>query len=146
MEQSKDSVRLVTSWYPAGTCTSTVALANAAWQELPELQVRDYKDFVAGYLTHVEGMPRYEVLSYVWDTLVGIAILTIEDDPHVGECASVTWQYVLPEYRNRGIPRQVLRQVQRLAVLANVPVYAYSHRTGPYTYSTRYRRVKCQKL
>jgi GNAT superfamily N-acetyltransferase len=90
----------------------------------------------------VQVEPRYEVLFYVGDTLVGGASLTLDRDPHVGECANVVWQYVLPAYRNRGISRSVLRQARRLAVLSGVSTYSYTHRTGDYSYSIRYRRVR----
>lgn len=141
MEQDQNTPRVITYWAEPGDPTLAVQVASTAWAECQELQLRTYSEFAQSLVEQVEDIPRLEIISKVQDRVVGAAVLTYEYDPHVGLCASVVWNYVLPGYRGTGIARRVVQAAQNLAREAGLTVYAYSHRSGPFEYKIKYRRV-----
>lgn len=82
---------------------------------------------------------RYELLALAGDVPAGFAAFVLDDDMHVGQCLSIQWHYVLPEYRALGIGTQIMRAALRTARQHKVTL-AYSHRIGVGDYAIKYRR------
>lgn len=118
---------------------------DEAWSECSELQTTSLQDFRRRAHDSVCSLERLEVVAFVGSRAAGIAVLAVDDDLHVGECLSVQWQYVLPEFRNLGVSPAFLRVAKNLARQLNLPVIAFTHRLGPGVYKTSYRRVYGQK-
>ena len=118
---------------------------DEAWSECSELQTTSLQDFRRRAHDSVCSLERLEVVAFVGGRAAGIAVLAVDDDLHVGECLSVQWQYVLPEFRNLGVSPAFLRVAKNLARQLNLPVIAFTHRLGPGVYKTSYRRVYGQK-
>jgi GNAT superfamily N-acetyltransferase len=116
-------------------------LVRAAWDECIESQGMDKEAWVARTLNLHQAHTRYEIYLYEADAIVGGLTLTVDDDPHVGECLSVLSQYVLPEYRNRGVSGRCLRECLRIAKDCGAKYLAYTHRKKDWVYTTTYRRI-----
>lgn len=118
-------------------------LFKSAYNEFIELKVQPLEHFVSRALIALRGLRRWEISAHLDDgTCVGGLVLAHDlDDPHVGQCVSVFAQYVLPEYRHLGLSRRFMREGIRIAREADVPVFAWTHRTGNWKYTTNYRRL-----
>lgn len=66
-----------------------------AWDECIESQGMDKEAWVRRTLNIIESVDRYEMGFYVDGVPVGGVTLTLDYDPHVGECLCVMSQYVL---------------------------------------------------
>lgn len=97
--------------------------------------------WVSATLARLMSYDRYELGLLVADKVVGGVTLVEDDDVHVGRCLTVASQYVLPEYRNTGCSMLFMREAVRLARNLSMPVLAYTHRLGDWTYKTTYRRI-----
>lgn len=126
----------------AGEPSKNSGLYSIAWGEFIELQVMDKDTWLKNLRATIESSPRWEISATVDGKVVGGIILVNDDDVHVGPCLSVVAQYVLPEYRHRGISLHCMRIAMRTAKVFNHKVLAYSHRLGDWRYETIYRRVK----
>lgn len=131
-----------TTYYAAGEeSPDMLTLATAAWYELPELQLTSKNAFIQRAEESIFRCPRVEIVYYPRgsDIPIGGCVVVEEEDLHVGRCMSLMWQYVLPAYRSYGLAGQYIRSVRRLAREEGLP-YAYSHRSGNFQYTVRYRR------
>lgn len=72
---------------------------------------------------------------------VGGLVLTYDNDIHVGPCISVVAQYVLPEYRCKGVSLRCMREAVRIARQFGERVLAYTHRKGDWRYETIYKEL-----
>lgn len=131
--------------YPrrAAEPVQNVSLFKRAWVECVELQVQPENIWLGRVLTQLQALDRFEVAAFNKDAEVVGGIVVAHDpwDSHVGPCMSVFAQYVLPEYRQRGLSRRFMRTALDLAKEAGVPVLAYTHRHSPWRYFTNYRRI-----
>lgn len=119
-------------------------LFSRAWDECIELQVQDKERWAGRSLLSLQSIPRWEIGAVHGGEVVG-AILIGHDpwDCHVGPCASVFAQYVLPEFRLQGISGMLMRRAVRIArSMDDVQVLAYTHRQGPWRYETIYKPLK----
>lgn len=125
----------------AGEDCLAPSLFYRAWDECIESQGMDKEAWVARTLRLITSVPRYEMGFYDGDTPVGGISLTIDYDPHVGECLCVMSQYVLPEYRNKGISLRCMRECVRLAKRLEHTMLAFTHRQRDWVYTTTYKRI-----
>ena len=118
-------------------------LFKNAWHEFIELQTSTEDEWVGRSLLMLQGLDRYELGIFRPDGLViAAAIVAYDDwDAHVGPCMSVFAQYVLPDYRNRGISLKLMREAIRITRDSEYNTLAYTHRKGDWRYETIYRRV-----
>ncbi len=129
---------------PKGVGEECIApnLFSTAWDECIESQGMDKETWIARTLKMIQSVPRYELGCLHEGVPVGGVTLTLGDDPHVGECLIVMSQYVLPEYRNRGISLHCMRECLRLAKYLGHDILAYTHRERDWVYTTTYRKIK----
>lgn len=115
-----------------------------AWDECEELQSQTKDEWIGRSLLSLQGLVRYEigVLDNSGRVLGGIVLAQDPWDAHVGPCMSVFAQYVLPEFRNRGISPRLMREAIRVARKDGAQTLAFTHRKGPWRYETLYRRIK----
>ena len=132
------SVRYCTS----GQGTEGLNLYDLAYEECSESHVWDKTLWLQGATGYTIEIDRYEVFAWDCDTVVGGVILAVDYDLHVGECLTVVFQYVHPQYRHRGISRQFLRTAMRVARELGLKTLAYTHRVGDGKYMTTYRRTR----
>jgi GNAT superfamily N-acetyltransferase len=125
-----------------GEAVQNVTLFERAWHECEELQVRSRLVWVGSAILGLSQLERFEVAVMLDGEPIGAAVLARDPwDVHVGPCMSVFAQYVLPEYRNRGLSLALMRECIRTAREHGAGVLAYTHRTAPWRYETTYRRI-----
>lgn len=125
-----------------GEAVQNVTLFQRAWDECAELQVRSQLVWVGDAILALSALERYEVAVMLDGLPIGAAVLANDPwDAHVGPCMSVFAQYVLPEYRNRGLSLALMRECIRIAREGGAGVLAYTHRVAPWRYETTYRRL-----
>lgn len=115
---------------------------STAWDECIELQCNPKAEWMGIAISSLQEHPRV-FIGVLGDTelLGGLYLLREENDPHVGACMSIAFQYVLPEYRNLGVSRRLITRALQLTRKNNCSVLAYTHRKGDWKYETVYRRV-----
>lgn len=117
-------------------------LFERAWSEFIELQVVDKETWVSSALHRLTLFDwRYEIGMHNGVHTVGGIVLAPDEDIHVGPCLSVFAQYVMPEYRNRGVSLRCMRLAERAAIQLGYTTLAYTHRMGDWRYQTIYRRL-----
>lgn len=118
-------------------------LFKTAWHEFIELQTTSQDEWVGRSLLSMQGLDRYEIGVFRSDGIPIAAMIVGYDfwDAHVGPCMSVFAQYVLPDYRNRGISLKLMREAIRITRDSEYNTLAYTHRKGDWRYETIYRRV-----
>ena len=136
------ALRFVRVARAAGEECTAPNLFYRAWDECIESQGMDKEAWVRRTLCTIASFPRYELGFYDGDTPVGGVTLTVDYDPHVGECLTVMSQYVLPEYRNAGISLRCMRECIVLAKRLGHDMLAYTHRQRDWVYTTTYKRIK----
>ncbi len=125
-----------------GSTHSLPELYSAAWDECAEAHIMDKFAWMERAMNSVQMVARYEFHAILDGRVVGAMVVAEEaDDPHVGCCLSVLYNYILPEYRDIGIAGHFLRGAMRLAKSLGYPVLAYTHRVGAGRYLTTYRRT-----
>lgn len=135
-------IKFFTSHRAQGEDVQAPLLFYRAWEEFIELRVMDKETWVAETLSRLSLLPwRYEIGMHNGDQGVGGILLGPDEDIHVGPCLSVYAQYVLPEYRNRGISLRCMRLAVRAAIDFGYKVLAYTHRVHDWRYETIYRRL-----
>lgn len=135
--------RIVRTTRLPGEAVQSLDLFTRAWAECVELQVRDREAWLGASLLALQGLKRYEIAALHDGECVGGIVLAHDPwDVHVGPCLSVFAQYVLPEYRLRGISPRLMRESIRIAKEVDAPILAYTHRVGPWRYQTVYRSIK----
>ena len=117
-------------------------LFRTAWDECIELHGMDKEAWVERTLSIIQSVPRYEIGFYLDGKPIGGVTLTVDYDPHVGECLCVMSQYVLPEHRNAGISMRCMRECIKLAKRLDHTMLAYTHRQRDWVYTTTYRKIK----
>lgn len=126
-----------------GEPVQNVALFERAWDECIELQVSTKAEWLGRSLIAMSSLERFEIAAVHGTDVVGGLVLASDPwDAHVGPCMSVFAQYVLPEYRNVGISRMLMREAYRIASCSCVRVLAFTHRKAPWRYETIYRRIR----
>lgn len=126
----------------AGTPCTAPELFSRAWDECIESHIMDKETWIAHALRIVQAVPRYEIGFIHNGVPVGGVTLTVDFDPHVGECLCVMSQYVLPEYRNNAMSLRCMRECLKLTKQLGHNVLAYTHRQKDYVYTTTYKVVK----
>lgn len=126
----------------AGKQASTSVLALPAVLEFPELrQSKDYRDDVHRVVSSLSEFDRTEILCIDGTTVVGGAVIVLDDDQHVGACLTLQWQYVLPAYRSKTLGAKFIRELKRQAQWAGIRNICYTHRTGIGRYTVVYRET-----
>ena len=141
MASTQEPSILVTSRNP-GEPVQNLDLFTRAWGECIELQVSACDEWVGRSLLSLQGLRRYEIAAVVDCRVVGGIV--VADDPwdaHVGPCMSVFAQYVMPDFRLRGISPRLMREALRIAKRSEYSVLAFTHRKAPWRYETIYRKV-----
>ena len=127
----------------AGERAHTASLALPAVLEFPELrQSEDYRDDVHRVVSSLSEFDRSEIVAIDNGTVVGGAVIVLDDDQHVGPCLSLQWQYVLPAYRSKRLGHHFVRELLRQAGWAGIRNVCYTHRVGAGKYTLTYREVK----
>lgn len=125
-----------------GEPVQNVSLIERAWHECVEMQVRPLEEYLTATLLTLASLDRLELIVTHGDVPVGAVVVAHDPwDSHVGDCVSVFAQYVLPEYRNRGISLMLMRESLQAAKDFGASVLAYTHRTAPWRYETTYKRI-----
>lgn len=125
-----------------GQAVQAPELFYRAWDECIELHVTNKDEWVGTTLSTLACIEdRYEIGMHNGTCTVGGIILAPDLDIHVGRCLSVFAQYVMPEYRNRGISLRCMRLAEQIAKDMGFPVLAYTHRLGDWRYETIYRKI-----
>jgi len=107
----------------------------------PEMTwVRDRDTALREMVLSTESIPRVELIAFHGKRPVGLCILVYENDPHVGDCLGIQWNFVLPAYRGY-VGHRFLRRAIQLARGNGLKVLAYTHRTGLGQYAVHYRRI-----
>lgn len=141
--QTTQDHRLVTFHRLPDDPVQNVELFECAWGECIELQVQDKATWLGQVLVAMGSIERYEIAVVHKDRVVGAVVLAADPwDAHVGTCFSVFAQYVLPQYRNVGISRKLMREALLIARRGGAGVLAFTHRKAPWRYETIYRRIK----
>lgn len=137
------AVRILVTFRNRGEAVQNLELFSRAWDECVELQQSPKQEWIGRSLLSLQQLDRYEIAAVQGSDVVG-AVLLAEDkwDVHVGPCVSVFSQYVLPEYRERGISSKLMREAIKLARAIGVSTLAFTHRKAPWVYTTRYWRIK----
>ena len=99
----------------------------SAYKEFPEFRVTSYAETYWRIRESAESHPRLEVRVQVRGVTVAVATYIFEEDMHLGNCLSIHWMYVLPEYRGKGIANQFIRLLKHLAGRLSIP-YSYTRR------------------
>lgn len=137
-----DGLNFICTYRKAREAVQAPELFYRAWDECLELQVVDREAWVASALNRLTLFDwRYEIGMHTGKQTVGGIVLAPDDDIHVGPCLSVFAQYVMPEYRNRGISLRCMRLAERAAGELGYNMLAYTHRLGDWRYETIYRRL-----
>ena len=132
----------LTAFRHRGEAVQTLDLFLRAWDECVELQVTPRDEWVGRTLLSLQGLDRYEIAIHDRGYMLGALILAADPwDVHVGPCMSVFANYVLPEFRNKGIAMWCMREALRITREANINVLAFTHRKGPWRYETIYRWI-----
>lgn len=126
-----------------GEYTWLAGVIYSAYLECSELQVTPFELAYSRILTSTIENDRYEYRAIVDGELAGVAIIVRDYDIHVGDSWAVQWNYVKPQYRSRGIAREVFRMLKTLAKEDNVP-YSYTKRVGDGAYSLTYKTTGVQ--
>lgn len=113
-----------------------------AWDECIESHILDKQTWIDNAIRIVESVDRYEMGMLYNGVPVGGISLTVDYDPHVGDCLCVMSQYVLPEHRNNAISLRCMRECIRLTKRLGHNVLAYTHRERDYVYTTTYKVIK----
>lgn len=135
-------MKLNSTFLAAGEETHVPSLHQRAVAEFPEFTWNGSE--AAALLRTLDATRDHECIEVVaWeaDVPVGMIVLVLDNDMHVGRCLSVLWNYVLPEARSYGIQRQFIREALAVARQVNAPVLAYTHRRDVGRYELKYRRV-----
>ena len=138
-----ESIRVMVFPRKRGDAVQSLELFTRAYDECVEFQQQSKDEWVGRALLSLQEMDRFEIGAFHGAKTVGGVVLAQDPwDAHVGPCMSVFAQYVLPEYRNQGISPRFMREVLRIAKSSDVSTLAYTHREGPWRYSTLYRSIK----
>lgn len=113
-----------------------------AWDECEELQVTPKDQWLSNSVNSIMQYNRVEVLAHTDGRAAGGCIL-MEDrgDPHVGDCTCIGYQYVFPEFRNKGVSRLLMREALRYTRDKGYSILKYSHRLKPWRYEIIYIKV-----
>lgn len=123
----------------AGELSPALFLLAMAWHELEELQCRSLADYLDDSLAASSALERFEAIAWDGGEIVGFAMYVEDLDVHVGRCLSIGHHYVLPSHRQRGCAKHFMRWHNMLAAALRIDVCAWTHRKGPWRYSTTYR-------
>lgn len=132
---------LISRYSKVGEAVPAPSLYIEAWNELEELQCTPRDTWVGSTITTMSSIDRYEIGVLLNGVVVSGCTLVLDDDPHVGKCLAVHANYTLKDHRNKSFGTAVFRVALRIARESGVPVLAWTHRSGPWTYKTHYRRV-----
>lgn len=133
---------VVTSRRP-GEPVQNLDMFQRAWDECAELQVTSKEEWIGRSLLSLQGLDRIEIVVLADGKVVGGICLAPDPwDAHVGPCISVFAQYVLPEYRHKGVSASLMREAMRAARKSGAAVLAFTHRKAPWRYETMYHRIK----
>jgi hypothetical protein len=124
-----------------GTGVPDTSLFERAWDECIELQMQSKSDWVANSVNYLDSITVDRLIAYDGDKIIGGLLLSEDDDVHVGSCMSVVFHYVLPEYASGYVGFKLFRLALSLTRHRGFPVLAYTHRAGPWTYLTKYRKT-----
>lgn len=116
---------------------------ESIWYEREELQIQPVADFIAGFYDRMVMFDRFEI--GVFDVtgsgakkLQAAAVVTFDDDVHVGWTLSVEVAYSATP----GQGKELMREFQRLARIGRAKTMRLIKRTSAYTYTVRYVQVK----
>lgn len=137
-----ESIRVIVSKRSAGEAVQNIELFSHAYDECVELRQQSKEVWMGRALLALQGLDRWEIAVLEDGSVIGGLVLAHDPwDVHVGPCTSVFAQYVLPEHRLKGISPKLMRVALRVARTAGYPTLAFTHRAGPWRYSTIYRRI-----
>ena len=130
---------LVYQWResPSRTPTWAGALIEPAYYACEELQTHSLGVVYARIVESVECNFRHEFRCIDGIHVVGAGFIVKGMDMHVGQCWSIQWAYVLPEYRARGAATPLYRKLLELAKRDGIP-YSYTRRTDTGQYTMKY--------
>lgn len=138
-----ESIRIVNTYRRRDEAVQSLELFTRAYDECVELRQQSKEVWVGRALLALQGLDRHELAAFVGSEFAGGLVLAHDPwDVHVGPCMSVFAQYVLPEYRLMGVSPRLMREALRIAKQAGESTLAYTHRAGPWRYSTLYRSIK----
>lgn len=138
-ERLSEGLHVTVRAIPRGSPSGVREAAVLAWYELPELQNQTRDQFVTRCLASCEKHSRVEMLLLFEGAVHGAAVITPDEDLHVGKCLSVQWHYVAPAFRNSGFAFKVLRTLRNVAQYAGYRSVAYTHRVSGSAKRAEYR-------
>ncbi len=133
---------VLTTFRHPGEGVQNFEMFSRAWDECVELQASPRDAWIGRSLQLLQGLARHEIGVHDQTKIVGGIVLAQDPwDVHVGPCLSVFAQYVLPEFRHKGVSARLMREALRIARLDGAKTLAFTHRKGPWRYETLYRRI-----
>ncbi len=139
-------MRIDIDYYGSGT-PGRVELAKgwleSTWDNRVELQLQSKGDFVDGFVDRMLRFDRieigvFEITGSGAENLQAAAIVTIDDDVHVGATLSVEVAYSATP----GMGKVLMRQFHSLARTGGLKTIRVIKRTAAYTYTVRYVQTK----
>lgn len=103
------------------------AFYRRVWKEFPLCHALPYELWVKNLHEFYEDCPNIEYRIYDSDVLVGHAVIAPTDDIHVGECMSLWHQFMLPEYRNSGVWKDVFMRAKEVTKLQGYSYLVWTH-------------------
>lgn len=136
------SIRVLVTYRCKGEAVQNLEFFSQAYDECVELRQQSKEVWVGRALLSLQGMDRWEIAAFADESFAGGLVLAHDPwDVHVGPCMSVFAQYVLPEHRLKGISPRLMREAIKIARTSGKSTLAYTHRQGPWRYSTTYRSI-----
>ena len=131
------------SFMDAGTLTVGREVVEEAVAEFTEFTWGCARaDAIERIIDSIEENDRLEITARTANgTLVGILVVTDDNDDQVGPVMGVQWNFVSADYRNGPVGPRLFKGALKAAKLANHNILAYTHRLGEGRYEINYRRL-----
>jgi len=137
-----ESIRVLVTYRRKGEAVQNIEFFSHAYDECVELRQQSKEAWMGRALLALQELDRWEVAAFVGETFAGGLVVAHDPwDVHVGPCLSVFAQYVLPTHRLKGISPRLMREAIKIARASGKSTLAYTHRQGPWRYSTTYRNI-----
>lgn len=121
-----------------GGSTWLESIIAEAYLECKELQCTEYPITRQRIVEDTTQNTRWEYRCTIDGTVSTVAVITLDEDNHVGLCYGMQWCYTVPKYRGTGSTLKAYRGLRDLAKAAGLP-YAYTKRIKEGEYNLVYK-------
>ena len=130
--------------FTTNSITHLVPLLLAIHAESQDFNSQPISEFIPRVHQHLTRYDSLNLEARVGSELVGVCSVLVEDDVHVGECLSVQWQYILPQYRGV-VGIHMMRWVFSVANRLRVQFVAYTQRKSDFEHVVKYKRMRYEQ-